>query len=389
MTRGTSGAVALLASVLLAACTGHGSGTGAASPSVDPSNPYFNRAEFERQLAQRQAAPQGDPSAPWLQAIDPSYVDTARYARPGRWRICFSHAGTRTPREATGLNTMRAEAKLHDQIGSFNVLDAHGDDTQQVADIEKLLAQGCDALIVAPGSTGPLTTAVLSACEQKVPVVVFERRVDTACPVTYVHPVGGYAFGASAAEFLTQHMTRGGKVLVLRTQPDVDVYESRWAAAKVIFDSAGAEVVGTEFTGGDRSRMKGIVADYVQRVGRIDGVWMDAGTTAAATVTAFEDAGAPVPPINGEDQQDFLELWQSRHLTAIAPTDPVYSWRTALIAATDILAGNRVPREWVLPQPVITADNLARYLRSGMPPLFYPTCGCQQMPNFPTAWGGR
>jgi ribose transport system substrate-binding protein len=64
-------------------------------------------------------------------------------------------------------------------------------------------------------------------------------------------------------------------------------------------------------------------------------------------------------------------------------------WRTAVIAATEILSGQRVPREWVLPQPIITAENLTRYVRPGMPPQFYPTCGCQQMTGFPQNWGGR
>ena len=77
--------------------------------------------------------------------------------------------------------------------------------------------------------------------------------------------------------------------------------------------------------------------------------------------------------MDAEDQQDFLEVWQKNKLTAISPTYPVYQWRTAVIAATDILSGKQVPKEWILPQPTITADNLAQYLRPGMPPLFYST----------------
>src|SRR3712207_8305798 len=44
-----------------------------------------------------------------------------------------------------------------------------------------------------------------------------------------------------------------------------------------------------------RSRTKTIVGDYLQREGRIDGVWMDAGATAVAAVEAFQDAGVPIP----------------------------------------------------------------------------------------------
>ena len=91
----------------------------------------------------------------------------------------------------------------------------------------------------------------------------------------------------------------------------------------------------------------------------------------------------------GQDQQDFLELWQKDHLTAIAPTYPVYQWRTAVIAATWILSGKPVPKEWVLPQPIITSDTLSQYVTPNMPPQFFSTCGCQHMPGFPKDWGGK
>jgi ribose transport system substrate-binding protein len=60
-----------------------------------------------------------------------------------------------------------------------------------------------------------------------------------------------------------------------------------------------------------------------------------------------------------------------------------------VIAAVGILSGKQVPKEWILPQPVITKDTLPQYITPGMPPLFYSTCGRQKMPGFPQAWGGK
>jgi ribose transport system ATP-binding protein len=72
-----------------------------------------------------------------------------------------------------------------------------------------------------------------------------------------------------------------------------------------------------------------------------------------------------------------------------APTYPTYQWRTPIIAATMILNGEKVPKEWVLPQPEITSENLDKYVDPKMPPLFYPLCGCQKMPGYPEKWGGK
>jgi ribose transport system substrate-binding protein len=351
---------------------------------------FFNQADFDRQMAQRRIAPQGDPNTPWLQMIQPSMVDTARYAkRGGKWHLCFSNAALDNPWRVTGLTTMKAEVKLHPEIADFTVLDAGGKDDKQITDIADLQTKNCSALIVSPNTTNALTPAVEKACQTGVPVIVFDRGVTTDCPVTFVHPIGGYAFGADSAEFVALKAGKGGKVLALRILPGVDVLENRWAAAKVIFDREGVDVVGVEFNNADPAKAKAIVSDYLQRYGKLDGVWLDAGFASVAVSEVFRDAGKPVPPLTSEDQQDFLELWQKDHLTAIAPTYPVYQWRTAIIAATWILSGRQVPKEWVLPQPIITSDTLSQYVTPNMPPQFFSTCGCQKMPGFPQAWGGK
>jgi ribose transport system substrate-binding protein len=55
-----------------------------------------------------------------------------------------------------------------------------------------------------------------------------------------------------------------------------------------------------------------------------------------------------------------------------------------------ILNGQQVPGpEWILPQPAITMETLDQYVIASMPPLHYAMCGCEDMPNYPTAWGGQ
>ena len=181
----------------------------------------------------------------------------------------------------------------------------------------------------------------------------------------------------------------GGKILALRILPGVDVLETRWSGAKGIFDEAGLNVVGVEFTDGDPAKTKSIVSDYLQKEGSLDGVWMDAGATAVAMVEAFEDAGQEVPFVTGEDQNDFLTKWKEDGLKAVAPTYSNFQWRTAIIAATKILKGEEVPKEWILPQPKIDQSNLDQYVKPDMPPLYYALCGCEDLPGFPEKWGGK
>ncbi|MFE4799953.1 ABC transporter substrate-binding protein [Streptomyces sp. NPDC056708] len=389
---------ALLGAALLAGCTsdappdapaGAASGTAGASGTGRQSK-FFDRAEYDRQLALAKESPQGPAGKPWEQMLQPQLVDTAQYKKKGSGgiRLCLSNAGVFNPWRQVGLKNMQAEVALHKEITDFTVLDAQGKDDKQISDIQELTGQGCDVLIVSPNTTATLTPAVEQACG-KVPVIVFDRGVETDCAVTFINPIGGYGYGAVAADFLVEKVKPKGKILALRISPGVDVLETRWSAAKVALDKSGLDVVDVKFTDGDPAKTKAIVTDAITRNGDIDGVWMDSGATSVAAVEAFEDAGKDVPPITGEDQQDFLQAWKEKKLTAIAPSYPTFQWRTPVIAALKVLKGEQVPKEWKLPQPTVTQDTLDQYLKPGMPPLHYAMCGCENLPGFPEKWGGK
>ncbi|MEU6414068.1 substrate-binding domain-containing protein [Microbispora sp. NPDC046933] len=366
---------------------GSTSSSGASSSSDASKSKFFDQAEYDRQLAFRTATPEGPDGKPWEQMLQPEMVDTAKFAKPGgNYTLCFSNASVDNPWRQVGYKTMQQEVKLHPEITKFTVLDAEAKDDKQISDIQSLSGQNCSAIIISPNTTATLTPAVEQACKTGVPVIVFDRGVNTGCPATFIHPIGGFAFGADGAEFLKEKVKPGGKVLALRILPGVDVLEQRWAAANEIFAGSELKVVGVEFTDGDAAKTKSIVTDYIQREGQIDGVWMDAGATAVAAAEAFQDAGVDVPAIVGEDQQDFLRLWADEGLTAVAPTYPTYQWRTPIIAALKVLKGEQVPKEWVLPQPRITGDSVKDYVKQDMPPLHYAMCGCEDMPGYPGPW---
>ncbi len=367
-----------------AAETGAGLGMEAAAVATE----FFSQEDLDNSIRLISVTPEGPEGEPWNQYLEPNFIDTTQYAKEGPYTFCFSNAGVNNPWRVVGYTTMQAEVDLHPEIEEFIHVDAEGNDEKQIADIQDLVASGnCDILIVSPNTTLALTPAVEEACKS-LPVVVFDRGVQTDCPATFVQPIGGYAFGYTGAKFLADNLPDGAKVVALRILPGVDVLETRWAAAKQVFEQENIDVVEVQFGDGNNDKVKTIITDAIQKYGQIDGVWMDAGATAVAAIEAFEDAGQPYPVINGEDQQDFLVKWQENDLTAIAPTFPTFQWRTAIIAALKVLQGEQVPDPWRLPQPAVTQENLDQYVQPGMPPLHYAMCGCETMPDFPERWGG-
>ena len=358
------------------------------------SSDFFVQADYERQLAQRDVEPEGDASTPWLQAIEPEMVDTSEFAAEGAQDLCFSNASISNPWRVTGWITMQQQVEVYQEsgdIGEFRVADAADDDNQQISDIQSFIDSGdCGAIIVSPSTTATLTPIVEAACESGVPVIVFDRGVNTDCMVTFIHPIGGYAYGADGAEFLVDNLEPGSNVLALRILPGVDVLEHRWGAAQQIFGDSELNVLGDEFTGGDAAQIKDIVTQYLQR-GDVDGIWMDAGDGSVAAIEAFEDAGADYPVMVGEDEMSFLRKWQDTGLTAIAPVYSNFQWRTPIEAAVRIWNGEEVPSEWILPQEPINADELDAFLEANadMPSLHYAKYGGEDLPGFPEAWTDR
>lgn len=385
--------------LVLSGCTTDtpgGSADGDESTDLTPDEEWFDQEEFDRQLAQRDITPEGPEGEPWLQAIEPEWVDTSEWAfdDPEDATLCFSNASVSNPWRVTGFITMEQQVEaLQDEglIGDFEVSDANDDDNQQISDIQSFVDSGnCDVIIISPSTTATLTPAVETACDSGVPVVVFDRGVNSDCMVTFIHPIGGYAYGADAAEFLVDNLEPGSTVLPLRILPGVDVLEHRWAAAQAIFEDSELEILDPEFTEGDGAQIKDLVSQNLQR-GAVDGIWMDAGDGAVAGLEAFEDAGHDYPVVSGEDELSFMRKWDEEGLTAIAPVYSNFQWRTPVLAASMILQGEEVPEEWVLPQDPIREDDLQEFLdrNSDMPSLHYARFGGEDLPGFPEAWVDR
>ena len=399
MRRGLSSAIGLVgasALIALAACT--------TDPSVQPSGEggggeeessqeWFDQELYDTQLKQRDIDPEGPEDKPYLQMIDPEMVDTSQFESEGEKKMCFANASISNPWRQTGWITMNEQLKeLKDNgvITEMETRDAQDNDDTQISDIDYFISEGdCDGFIISPNSTAAITPAVERACETDKPVIVFDRGVETDCAVTFIHPIGGFAWGIDSAEFLIDNLSEGDKVVALRILPGVDVLEQRWAAAEKLFDEAGIDVV-DHFTEGDPATIKKVVSDELAK-SDVQGIWMDAGDGAVSAVEAFEDAGKDYPVMTGEDELSFLRKWDETGMTAIAPVYTNFQWRTPLLAAEMIFEGQQVPSEWVLPQDPITADELDEYLdrNEGMPDGHYAKFGGEDLPGFPEVWQDR
>jgi ribose transport system substrate-binding protein len=384
------GAAALFA---LAGCTTDPSVTPPSDGGETDSVEWFDQALFDKQLEEIGTTPEGPADQPYLQHINAEMIDTSEFASEGAKKVCFANASISNPWRQTGWITMNEQLKVLQESGAISEMetrDAQDSDDTQIADIDYFIEEGnCDAFIISPNSTAAMTPAVERACETGKPVVVFDRGVQTECQTTFIHPIGGFAWGIESANFLIDNLEAGDKVVALRILPGVDVLEQRWAAAEKLFGENDIDAV-DYFTGADPAEIKKIISDELAK-GDVHGVWMDAGDGAVAAIEAFEDAGVDYPVMTGEDELSFLRKWDETGLTGLGTVYSNFQWRTTLLAVQKIFAGEEIPKEWVLPQEPITESELADALANneGMPDGHYARFGGEDLPGYPSVWQER
>ncbi|HEY0644518.1 MAG TPA: substrate-binding domain-containing protein, partial [Nocardioides sp.] len=193
------------------------------SPEESSSDEWFDQELYDTQFEQRSATFEGDPEQPYLQYIDGEMADTSSFKSSGAKKACFANASISNPWRQTGWITMNQQLKdlkSKGVISEMETRDAGDDDNTQIADIDYFISEGnCDAFIISPNSTAAMTDAVERACETGKPVVVFDRGVQTDCATTFIHPIGGFAWGIDTAEFLIDNLEEGDKVVALRILP--------------------------------------------------------------------------------------------------------------------------------------------------------------------------
>lgn len=388
-------ALAIAALLATTACApgSNAAGTGGSPSAPAADAPALDRAAYDLQDEQRKATFSGDPAQPYRQYLPGEMVPGAQYRldRPGK--VCFSNASLSNVWRQTGWVTMHQQFLQLQEAGVLSALearDAQDSENTQVADIDYLIREGgCDGYIIAPATVEATRSAIERACETGKPVIVFDRGTSAPCITSFVHSVGGYAWGIDSSEFLASRLEPGQHVVALRTAAGVDVFEQRWAAAQEVFREAGVTVT-DHLTGADPSQIKNAMADELAR-GQVDAVWTDLGDQAVPAVESFQDAGQEIPPITGEDNMAYLRAWQELGFDGFAPVYSCFQWRTALVALADLFQGRDIPQDWVLPQEPITQETRDAVVAAneGMPDVHSARAGADDLPAFPQAWIAR
>jgi ribose transport system substrate-binding protein len=138
------------------------------------------------------------------------------------YKVGFAQTESNNPWRIAQTESMRAEAE---RLGHQLVYtDAAGSAAKQVADVNSMIAQGVDAIFLAPREEKPLIPAVMAAKRNGIPVILLDRNVDQSLAQAgddYVTFIGSdfVEEGRRAGEWLAK--TTGGNAKIIQLEGTV------------------------------------------------------------------------------------------------------------------------------------------------------------------------
>ncbi|HWL71158.1 MAG TPA: ABC transporter substrate-binding protein [Geminicoccus sp.] len=211
------------------------------------------------------------------------------------YKVGFAQTESNNPWRIAQTKSMQDEAQKRGWQLVYT--DAAGSAAKQVADVNSMIAQGVDAIFLAPREEKPLIPAVMAAKRAGIPVILLDRSVDPSLAEAgrdYVTFIGSDFIeeGRRAGEWLAQ--TTGGKAKIIELQGTTGSSPANDRAqgfAEAIKDHPEMEVVASQ--SGDFARDKGrqVAETLLQAHPDATAIYAHNDEMAVGAIAAVEAAG--------------------------------------------------------------------------------------------------
>jgi ribose transport system substrate-binding protein len=251
---------------------------------------------------------------------------------------------------------------------------------KQVSDLEDLLTKDIDILIIQPVNP-PAVSSVIEDFHVGGTIVIPCVSPLVTDKYTASLMADDREFGEVGAQFLVEALEGEGNIIALDGMDGITVAINRWEGAESVFDQyPGIKILGKTFADWDYAKGKAAAENFLAAFPDIDGVWASGGAMTQGAIEAFVEAGRPLVPMSGEDNNGFLKLWKKYKgqddFTAVGCSMPTYFFAEGLKLGLDIAEGKvevgvGIEKDQILHVYTITEDNLDQYVRPDLPDSFW------------------
>lgn len=284
-------------------------------------------------------------------AVDPSeyVIGYSQLANTGTYRIAET-------------NSMKDEAEKR----GFQLIatDAQDNTAKQVSDVEDLIAQDIDLLILSPREFEGLETALQTAKEHEIPVILVDRLAKGEAGVDYVTYIAtDFVWeGEAAGEWLKEKT--GGECNIIELTGSVGSSSAQDRAtgfASVVEANEGMNMLASQTGNFERSEGQRVMENLLQAHGdEIDAVFCHNDQMALGAVQAIKAAGykpnEDILVIGIDGEMDAFKSVIAGEMSATVVSSPMYGPIT-FDTVEKVLAGEEVPTETIMEGVVVDAEN--------------------------------
>lgn len=291
---------------------------------------------------------------------------------PAPWQICHndSYLGNswraNLVAEIEALTAQLAEQGLAKP--ELIVTNSNGDINLELTQLKAQIAQGCDLIMMYPGSATGLCAGIKEGFDKGVLIVAIDATVT--CPEALNVATNPYHRGQTEGEWIAKQLDGKGNVVIMNGQPGTaNTFAQQQGFKDAVADFPDISVTGDLYgmwTGSvAKTEMLKFLATHPQPVDAV----FSTGNMGVGVGQALEQSGRPLAIITEVTNQcSFLAYWKDKNLTAntfVQDGGPMgYS---AFIPALHMMSGQKpVVNTIFMPLPTITSENIDDYFDSSM-----------------------
>jgi ribose transport system substrate-binding protein len=235
------------------------------------------------------------------------------------------------------------------------VTNAQSQLPKQISDIQDMLAQGAQAIIVAPLNSDGLEPALAAAAAKKVPVLTIDRKVNATACKDYVAFLGSNFVeqGKRAADAMIKATGGKGKVAILLGASGNNVTTDRTSGFvnQLKAQAPGLAIVAQQT--GEFARDKGqqVMEQLIQSKPDITAVYAENDEMALGAVTALKGAGkkpgSDIKIVSIDGTRNAVQGIVDGTINAVIESNPRFG-PLAFKTLTDFYSGTGIPADVII-----------------------------------------
>ena len=230
-----------------------------------------------------------------LLALGTAFAQLPPLEAQDTYTVGFAQTESNNPWRIAQTESMQSEAEARGDRLVYT--DAAGSAAKRVADVRSMIAQGVDAIFLAPREEKPLAPVILEAKNAGIPVILLDRNVDPSLAVAgedFVTFIGSDFIeeGRRVGEWLIE--ATGGEAQIIQlegTTGSSPANDRKQGFEEAIADQPGMEILASQT--GDFARDEGrqVMETLLQAHPDVNVVYAHNDEMAIGAIAALEAAG--------------------------------------------------------------------------------------------------